>query len=900
MIPKRPLARPLSALVAALLCATASFASGSFVNWENPHVHPIDLTPSGDLLLVVNTPDNRLEVFDLTSGLPRSLASVPVGLDPVSVRARNDDQAWVVNHVSDSVSVVDLGTMSVIRTLPTLDEPADVVFAGDPARAFVSCSQVNRVMVFDPDAVEPLPEIVRIDGEDPRALAVSPDGDRVYAAVFESGNATTILAGSVPGAVEVVDHPDGPYGGVNPPPNSESGFEPPLNPGIPDPDPGSLIVRKSDDGRWLDDNGADWTEFVSGSRSELSERPEGWDLPDYDLAVIDAASLQVGYVPRLMNSNMAVAVQPGSGRVAVVGTDATNEIRFEPNIKGTFVRVNLALVDADSVEAEILDLNPHLTYETSIVSQAERDLSLGDPRGIVWNADGTRAYVTGMGSNNVVILDEDGHRVVGRSTIEVGEGPTGVVLDDARDRLYVVNKFEASVSTIALDTDLEIDRVEFFDPSPEAIKAGRKHLYDTHETSGLGQASCASCHLDSRLDRLAWDLGDPTGEMKPSNDQNVGLWNPILRIGFRDWHPMKGAMLTQTLQDIIGLEPFHWRGDRDGIEEFNDAFESLLGDDEQLTDEEMQEFEDFLATIHFPPNPFRRIDNSLPTDVPLPGHFAGTDRFAPRGTPLPNGNAQRGVEIFTFPRLTDGFACSGCHTLPTGLGPNKRLTRGGVLEDIPPGPNGELHLGLQSGILDVGFTGTIKMQQLRNMHERVGFETTQKNNLSGFGYIHDGSVDSLARFMEGFAIDNLQEVADLVAFMLAFAGSDLPEPLGTRFEPEGPPSQDTHAGVGKQTTVDGELRPIQERFLRGAVAMAENGKIDLVAKGLHEGVMRGYAYAGGARFQSDRTDEALTVDELLGRAAPGSELTFTIVPHGSGLRIGIDRDEDGIPDGDEE
>ena len=49
-----------------------------------------------------------------------------------------------------------------------------------------------------------------------------------------------------------------------------------------------------------------------------------------------------------------------------------------------------------------------------------------------------------------------------------------------------------------------------------------------------------------------------------------------------------------------------------GLEEFNPAFVGLLGDDVQLTATEMQEFEDFLATIAYPPNPFRNLDNTLP------------------------------------------------------------------------------------------------------------------------------------------------------------------------------------------------------------------------------------------------------------------------------------------------
>ena len=46
-------------------------------------------------------------------------------------------------------------------------------------------------------------------------------------------------------------------------------------------------------------------------------------------------------------------------------------------------------------------------------------------------------------------------------------------------------------------------------------------------------------------------------------------------------------MVTQTLQDIIGKEPHHWRGDRDGLEEFNQTFTNLQGDDEMLTSQQM-------------------------------------------------------------------------------------------------------------------------------------------------------------------------------------------------------------------------------------------------------------------------------------------------------------------------
>src|SRR5262245_40237096 len=84
-------------------------AQGSFVHWESPHVNPLALSPSATKMFAVNTPDNRVEIFDVTAGTPLPIGSVPVGLDPVSVRARTDDEVWVVNRVSDSISIVSVG-----------------------------------------------------------------------------------------------------------------------------------------------------------------------------------------------------------------------------------------------------------------------------------------------------------------------------------------------------------------------------------------------------------------------------------------------------------------------------------------------------------------------------------------------------------------------------------------------------------------------------------------------------------------------------------------------------------------------------------------------------------------------------------------------------------------------
>ena len=929
----------LAAVAAMFVTANAtSYETGAdapaFVNYETPHVSPIAMTPDGTKLLAVNTADNRLMVFSLTGSQPVLLSSIPVGLDPVSVRAFSNTEAWVVNTISDSISVVNLTTFNVTRTIRTGDQPRDVVFAGTPARAFVSLSQENEVAVYDPANPGAAPTVVPILGKNPRAMAVSPDGKTVYVAVFSSGNKSTII--TVHAAPNAVSDLNGPYGGQNPPPNLGTMFSPLNNPDITFAPPKvGIIVRKDAAGRWMDGNSnGDWTDFISGARADRSARIAGWDMVDNDVAAIDATSLSVTYLTGMMNLNMALAVKP-NGQVTVVGKEATNEVRFEPNLKARFVRVKMAsgTVAAPNLPT-VVDLNPHLDYsdaqiaqqaDASTFSQALVDQSIGDPRAIKWLSTGRRAYIAGMGSNSVIAVDGLGARV---ANIKVGEGPTGIASDEVRRRIYVLNKFGGSITVISTQTNLVQSTVSFFDPTPAEIKLGRKFLYDSHFSSGLGQASCASCHVDAKSDLIAWDLGNPAGTST--------AFAPALRnCGFgletprecHDYHPMKGPLLTQTLQDIIGHEPFHWRGDKLSLREFNPAFTGLQGRPSQITDSEMTQFQDFLATIHYPPSPYRNFDNSLPTSVDLSKHES-FGKFAdaggtPAGAPLPPGNAVNGLDLYrTLPAHISGPGgsptrsnpCVMCHTLPTGLGADvtfvgDRLTfpapGSGTFVDNAPGANGERHLmitGLGFGAALPLQVNTLKVPTLRALYEKRGFALKSSPSLSGFGYFQDGG-DPLSKFIGRFpGVVNEQQMLDLMAFIMAFDGSDLPRGTHqTLEEPPGPLGKDAHTAVGYQITFNGTNNSDSALLdkMSQILSMADAGNIAVVAQGILSTRQRGWAYVGGGTMQSDRAGQIITVDSLRSGARAGAEITFTVVPKGSETRIGIDRDLDGILDADD-
>jgi hypothetical protein len=842
----------------AAFSSSAQVPVDQFANFESAHVHPLDMTPDGSKLLAVNTANNTLEVFNVgADGTLLNVASIPVGQDPVSVRVRNNNEAWVANVISDTVSIVDLTLSAVVRTLQTENEPSDIVFAGNPQRAFVSCAERESIQVFDLANLNAAPQEVLLIGEQPRALAVSNDGNTVYAAFFESGNQTTVVPGNefiANGGLQApfsgttivandVRNPAGPYGGLVPVPNDGNNFNPPLNPDLPaKTDTQSIIVKKQPDGRWLDDNDGDWTALVSGGAG--GNRVSGWDLKDRDVAMIDAGNLSVSYQETLGNILMAMSTHPVTGDVYVVGTDALNHIRFEPNLNGTFMRHNLSRFTPGAGSATITDLNTHLDYSSPSVTNPEKRRSVGDPRAVEWLADGSQAYVTGMGSNNLVMIDEDGNRI--GDPILVGEGPTGVVINEALSRVFVLNKFSASISSVDIGTSQQLGETFFFDPTPAVIKTGRKHLYNTFTGSGNGTISCASCHVDGKWDRLGWDLGDPSGEIKTVNGT--------------EFHPLKGVKVTQTLIDILSSGfPLHWRGDQAQFGDFHLAFENLKGR-EPVSEESMDEFEAFLATTYHPPNPYREAiaDNSF-LDQNIRGPGTSFQRFNLR---------------FTQPNSI-GFwheACGGCHQNNSGRGPSRQSFRSAQYignENIAP--------------------------DLRTFYRKLGFYYGSDESTVGFGLFSDGIGRTAEQPRTGYWFD-------YHGLLFGYAGG------GTTWNPSNtavirPPhiAQDSHYQTGRQATINGdigsraavnELRNIVNSP-GNLVQMAQRSP-GLVVHGIYEGAMRGFVYTGGNTYQADANGETVSHNELLAAAESGEPLTWTIVHAHVANRLGVDRNGNGL------
>ena len=91
---RRPIGRVILARCAFIvLLLFAASVHATYYNFEAGHVRPLALSPDGTRLFAVNTPDNRLAIFDVTPEGLSLAAEIPVGMRPVASRSARDTGA---------------------------------------------------------------------------------------------------------------------------------------------------------------------------------------------------------------------------------------------------------------------------------------------------------------------------------------------------------------------------------------------------------------------------------------------------------------------------------------------------------------------------------------------------------------------------------------------------------------------------------------------------------------------------------------------------------------------------------------------------------------------------------------------------------------------------------------
>jgi hypothetical protein len=324
----------------------------------------------------------------------------------------------------------------------------------------------------------------------------------------------------------------------------------------------------------------------------------------------------------------------------------------------------------------------------------------------------------------------------------------------------------------------------------------------------------------------------------------------------------------------------HWRGDRShgffGIDPFDPelsfnnfvvAFDGLIGRSTLPDLSTMQRFTNFQLEVQLPPNPVRNLDNSL-TPAQQRGHdfYLGSRRAD--GAPPAAGPGT-------------GFTCEGCHRLDPSQG----------------------FFGTDGQASFEGLPQIVKIPHLRNAYTKVGmfgfpampFFTTPDtgntgNQIRGFGYLHDGSIDTVFHFLSavlfaptpevGFPAESYEQTRrDMEQFMLAF-DSDLAPIVGQQITL----TKTNASAVGPRIDL------LQARAAAPFISKTMGGDVtecDLVAKLAVAGAPLGFLY-NAASDAFALSGSSIEVPDVLFRALaliPGQEITFTCVPPGSGARI---------------
>lgn len=474
----------------------------------SPHASPIAV--HGGRVFVVNTPADTVDVIDATSGAIG--ARVDVGIDPVSVAVRPDGrELWVANHVSDSVSVIDIDPASpthlqLVATVQDFDhetkatrfdEPVGIAFAGNE-KAYVALSSENRIAVVDV-ATREVTRRLKITAQDPRAIKVR-DG-RLYVIPFESNNKTQLSGGSE------ID--------------------------------GDLVTFDAHEHSIAHNN------ILSlGHVTDIVKHPR---VPDRDLYVFDTKTDQLVRTVDSLGTLLYGLTVDSKGQVFVAQTDARNEVNGRAGTRkhGLAELENRAFLNQITkvrFDGDVAGKPEFINLEPLPPHHPKEGEALATPFAIEISDDDSLLVATAAASDVVFTVDPGTGEVLGRAKVDAV--PRGVALEQAGNarprRAWVLNAVANTVSVVDVSDPARLQvetRIELEDPTHPAFKRGRV-AFNTARASATRTFGCASCHPDGHTDQLLWVLKTPI----------VTGGNQIMP---RSTMPVRG------LRDTA---PFHWDG----------------------------------------------------------------------------------------------------------------------------------------------------------------------------------------------------------------------------------------------------------------------------------------------------------------------------------------------------
>ena len=461
---------------------------------------------------------------------PQTLPSLPTLGESQSSRALalHDDVLISANMDSDSLTLVDTTQNRVLSEIHVGDDPRAVAITPDGSYALAALRGDGALAVVSLETAA----LVSVYPVCPMPYGVVTDGRRAFVSCFASDEIAVV--------------------------NLSSG-EVLYRVGVPDA-PAALVLS----GEWLLA-----THFYSGQVTTLNVLRTPFVL----------GTVNVEQDGELSNS---IVIDPTGTKVYIPQT-----------------RTGLALVSLQYMQdwfpvVSVMDLT-----RMSGVREARLTLSANDnsaanmPFDLAFSADGRSLYVVLAGNNAVAVLDAQTHMLEGR--IAVGANPRAILLDDD-GTAYVLNALDGTVSIIDTARNAVQDTLQVTDlPLDPQLLLG-KTLF--HQADGMsdGAISCATCHFDGGMDARTW-------------------------INFRS-----GPRNTPALGGAAALPPYHWSGDMaelpDSIEDtirnvmsgdglITGTFDSTIDHIDAGRSDDLDALVAYVTSLEGMPSPYRQADGSL-------------------------------------------------------------------------------------------------------------------------------------------------------------------------------------------------------------------------------------------------------------------------------------------------